>query len=220
VDALAPANEPVAQTAYPGMYLPSPRAVAFVRRDLRPALRRAHLHPSVFGWDLSWGRLAATNPLVRAAGAGSLRGIAWHCYFGDPDDMTALHAVAPRAAPIVDECATGAGDPWETSELEIASFRDWASAVWEWNLALDPAGGRVRPPNLGCRGCTGRRHRADRVRQLAAPAAGGDRVARPVRPIHDRGGRDRDAALAPSSPGAERQPRGACQNTSFPSDTW
>jgi glucosylceramidase len=137
------------------MYLPSTRAARFVRRDLRPALRRARMRPAVFGWDLSWGRLPATNPLVQATRAGSVTGIAWHCYFGNPDDMTALHAVAPGAMQIVDECATGSGDPWATSELEIASFRDWASAVAEWNLALDPEGGPVQPPNLGCGGCTG-----------------------------------------------------------------
>jgi glucosylceramidase len=155
VDALAPANEPVAQTSYPGMYLPSPLEARFVRRDLRRALSRAHLHPAVFGWDLSWGRLPGTSPLVRASRAGSLTGIAWHCYFGAPRDMTALHSLSPRTLQIVDECATGSGDPWATSELEIASFRDWAGAVSLWNLALDPAGGPVQPPNPGCTGCTG-----------------------------------------------------------------
>jgi glucosylceramidase len=155
VDALAPANEPVARTSYPGMDLPSPREARFAQRDLGPALRRAHVHPTVFGWDLSWGRLPRANPLVRGIRSGSLSGIAWHCYFGEPGDMTALHAAAPRALQIVDECATGAGDPWTTSELEIASFRNWAGAVALWNLALDPAGGPVQPPNLGCGGCTG-----------------------------------------------------------------
>ena len=155
VDALAPANEPVAQTSYPGMYMPSPLEARFVRRDLRRALRRAHLHPAVFGWDLSWGRLPSTSPLVRASRGRSLGGIAWHCYFGAPGDMSALHDVSARALQIVDECATGTGDPWATSELEIASFRNWAGAVSLWNLALDPAGGPVQPPNLGCAGCTG-----------------------------------------------------------------
>ena len=155
VDAIAPANEPVARTSYPGMYLPSPLEARFVRRDLRPALRRAHLRPAVFGWDLSWGRLQRSTPLVRSSRAGTLSGIAWHCYFGNPRDMSALHAVSPRATQIVDECASGSGDPWTTSELEIASFRNWASAVALWNLALDPGGGPVQSPNRGCEGCTG-----------------------------------------------------------------
>jgi glucosylceramidase len=159
IDALAPANEPVAQTSYPGMYLPSPLAARFVRRQLRPALRHAKLSPAVLGWDLSWGPLPDSNALTRATqsarGAAPLTGIAWHCYFGSPTDMTALHGVTPQALQIVDECATGSGDPWSTSELQIASFRNWAGAVALWNLALDPAGGPVQPPNEGCQGCTG-----------------------------------------------------------------
>jgi glucosylceramidase len=159
VNALAPANEPVAKTSYPGMYLPSPLEARFVRRQLRPALRRAKLNPALLGWDLSWGRLPDSNPLTRAThpahGRAPLTGIAWHCYYGNPSAMTVLHDVAPRALQVVDECATGSGDPWPTSELQIASFRNWAGAVALWNLALDPAGGPVQPPNEGCQGCTG-----------------------------------------------------------------
>jgi glucosylceramidase len=159
VDALAPANEPVAETSYPGMFLPSPLEARFVRRTLRPVLRAAKLSPALLGWDLSWGPLSGSSPLTRATharhGRAPLTGIAWHCYYGNPTDMTEVHAVAPRALQVVDECATGAGDPWSTSELQIASFRNWASAVALWNLALDPAGGPVQPPNEGCQGCTG-----------------------------------------------------------------
>ena len=44
---------------------------------------------------------------------------------------------------------------FSTSELEIASIRNWATAVNTWNIALDPHGGPVQPPNDGCRHCTG-----------------------------------------------------------------
>jgi glucosylceramidase len=37
----------------------------------------------------------------------------------------------------------------------IGSLRNWSSVVTLWNLALDPAGGPVQPPNYGCHGCTG-----------------------------------------------------------------
>jgi glucosylceramidase len=36
----------------------------------------------------------------------------------------------------------------------IASFRDWASMVLLWNVALDPREGPVEPPNRGCPYCT------------------------------------------------------------------
>lgn len=45
--------------------------------------------------------------------------------------------------------------PASTSEVEISSMRNWASALALWNLALDPSGGPVEPPNLACPHCTG-----------------------------------------------------------------
>ena len=67
--------------------------------------------------------------------------------------MSALHRSRPGLAQLVTECSWGIS-PGPPSELMIASIRNWASAVVLWNLALDPAGGPVQPPNMGCRGCT------------------------------------------------------------------
>jgi glucosylceramidase len=69
--------------------------------------------------------------------------------------MTGVHDAAPSSMQIVDECSTGGGDTWETSELLISSLRNWANSVALWNLALDPDGGPVQPPNSGCTSCTG-----------------------------------------------------------------
>ena len=55
---------------------------------------------------------------------------------------------------MVSECAPGPL-AFTTSELEISSMRNWATAVNLWNLALDPQGGPVQPPNYGCLHCTG-----------------------------------------------------------------
>jgi glucosylceramidase len=84
-----------------------------------------------------------------------LSGLAWHCYFGSPDYMSGAHAAAPNSQQIVDECSTGSYDTWTTSELLISSLRNWANAVSLWNVALDPQGGPVQPPDSGCGGCTG-----------------------------------------------------------------
>jgi glucosylceramidase len=68
--------------------------------------------------------------------------------------MSALHRLSPRLAEIVSECSTGIA-PGPPAELVIAAMRNWASTVILWNLALDPAGGPVQPPNHGCPHCTG-----------------------------------------------------------------
>ena len=52
------------------------------------------------------------------------------------------------------ECSPGI-IPYTAAEALIGSLRNWASVAALWNLALDPAGGPVQRPNLGCPGCTG-----------------------------------------------------------------
>jgi hypothetical protein len=53
--------------------------------------------------------------------------------------MTALHRMGPHLDQIESECATGSA-PGPPAELMIAAFRNWASAVLLWNVALDPHG--------------------------------------------------------------------------------
>jgi glucosylceramidase len=214
ISAITPQNEPHVPTSYPGLSLTAQQQASFITGYLHPALQSAGLDPSVFGWDLSWGPLGASNPLVAATtnpggsspGASSptaasttgkngdgiakskvvkraaaqpaadsserqaitpdlrrlirlptatLTGLAWHCYHGSPTMMRGVHAASPGVQQIVDECTTGGGDIWPTSELLISSFRNWANAVALWNLALDPEGGPVESPNSGCQSCTG-----------------------------------------------------------------
>jgi glucosylceramidase len=212
INAVTPQNEPRVPTPYPGLSLTAQQQASFVTAYLRPALQSAGLDPSVFAWDLSWGPLDASNPLVAAttgpaptipgassptaAGASgksgtakskavkreaplaaadagerqaispdlrtlirlptaALTGLAWHCYHGSPTMMRGVHAASPGTQQIVDECTTGGGDIWPTSELLISSFRNYANAVALWNLALDPEGGPVQSPNSACQSCTG-----------------------------------------------------------------
>lgn len=154
IQAIAPQNEPGVGTSYPGMQLTPDQEALFIQRFLDPALAAAGLRPAVFGWDLSWQPLRDDNPLI-AAPRNALRGLAWHCYFGDPSEMTLARAENPALLQIVDECSTGRKQRLPTAEMLIASLRNWASAVAAWNLALDPRGGPVQRPNRGCAGCTG-----------------------------------------------------------------
>jgi glucosylceramidase len=68
--------------------------------------------------------------------------------------MSELHQLAPGLDQVVSECSQGQRF-FTTSELLIAAFRNWATAVSLWNLALTPRGGPVQPPNHGCVGCSG-----------------------------------------------------------------
>ncbi len=155
--AVTPQNEPGQNTTYPGMNLTEAGEAAFVTQDLAPALRSAHLPTRIYGYDNSWygGGMGFAYALALGPAARDLAGIATHCYFGTAAEISGLHRVAPGLDQVVSECSPGSGLAFTTSQLEIAATRNWASAVTLWNLALDPAGGPVQPPNYGCRGCTG-----------------------------------------------------------------
>ncbi len=156
ITAITPQNEPTQDTGYPGLEFPEPDEAYFITRFLAPALRTARLHTALYGSDFGWSLPSAPYAFALASGPAGrdLTGIAWHCYFGDPNVMSRMHARSPALEEIMDECSTGL-TPNPVSEVMLGSIRNWASAVVLWNLALDPSGGPVQPPNGGCHGCTG-----------------------------------------------------------------
>ena len=136
------------------MNFPAPSEAQWITQNLEPSLQAAGLHPRVYGGDEGWGLPSYPSALLSSQAAGALAGIAWHCYGGLPTAMSAGHAQAPGADQIVTECSKGIV-PYPVPEVLIGSLRNWASVVTLWNLALDPAGGPVQPPNYGCPHCTG-----------------------------------------------------------------
>src|SRR6185437_10586484 len=79
-----------------------------------------------------------------------LGGLAWHCYTGDPATMK----LYPNVNEIMDECSNEL--PHFPAALIIAeAFRDNVSIASVWNVALQPGGGPVQPPDKGCPGCFG-----------------------------------------------------------------
>ena len=173
IASITPQNEPTNPTLYPGLDLDSASEAKLITHYLLPTLHGAGLHPTIYGGDVGVDADAApyasvidgervelqsgrdyVTTLVGGGAVSALTGIAWHCYFGSPTVMSALHLVARRLDEIVDECSP-AITPFSISELVISSMRNWASVVALWNLALDPHHGPVQPPNHGCPSCTG-----------------------------------------------------------------
>lgn len=156
VTAVTPQNEPSNGTAYPGAQMGPKTESAFIANDLAPALASAGLNTKIYGYDFGWSRdsMPAGFHLLHSPAAGKLAGMATHCYFGPPTAISAFHAIDPQLDEVVSECSPGIV-PYSTTELIISSTRNWASMVNLWNLALNPEGGPVEPPNTGCTGCTG-----------------------------------------------------------------
>lgn len=152
IAALTPQNEPQARSPFPGLELSPAEEANLIVQNLAPALRAADLHPAIYGGDRG-AQLHYPQTLLASPARTLLAGISWHCY-GGMDVMSTLHQEDPRIPEIVSECSPGI-IPYPVSEVAIDATRNWASAVGLWNLALDPAGGPVQPPNYGCGGCTG-----------------------------------------------------------------
>jgi glucosylceramidase len=143
------------------------------------AFDAAGLDTMILGYDHNWsehpGDIASTPPgedpetdypyrLLRSPQKQRFDGIAYHCYAGDPSDMTKLHDAFPGTEIWFTECSGSHGptDPpaqvfsdtlkWHSRNLVLGVTRNWSSTVVNWNLALDPTGG---PHNGGCDTCTG-----------------------------------------------------------------
>jgi glucosylceramidase len=178
VNAITVQNEPQNRTpsGYPGTDMPSSQEEQVIS-DLGPMLRAAGLRTQIFAYDHNWTEhpndVAATPPdetadinaypqnVLTSPAAQYVAGVAYHCYFGDPSAMTALHNQFPDQAIYFTECSgSQSADPastfsdtlkWHARNLIIGSPRNWAQTVINWNLALDPSGG---PHVGGCATCT------------------------------------------------------------------
>jgi glucosylceramidase len=151
--AITPQNEPEQPAAdYPGMFMTAPEEALFVRDYLAPALRAAGLRTRIYGYDYVWAGSEPYASALLTADSSELAGIAYHCYFGAPESMDAIHAAFPRTDLIEDECSTGIS-VLSPIQVLLRSVDHWASLALMWNVALDPSGG----PKIGsgCLNCIG-----------------------------------------------------------------
>jgi glucosylceramidase len=177
IDALTLQNEPQNRTpdGYPGMDL-RPAEAAAVTKALAAELRKARLDTQILGYDHNWSLHPndggppedpadpdyVATLMADPSAAREIDGLAYHCYSGDPDRMSAAHEAYPGKDILITECSPSlSGDPattfpdtlhWQTRQLTVWGTRHWASTVIGWNLALDPSGG---PHNGGCGTCYG-----------------------------------------------------------------
>ncbi|HUR35213.1 MAG TPA: carbohydrate-binding protein [Vicinamibacterales bacterium] len=159
VAAITIQNEPRYLPAdYPGMYMPAEDQAMLIRQHVGPAFAASGLRAQLLAWDQNWEADYPFAVMQDPAAARYLSGVAYHCYAGDPAEMTYLHDSFPSASALVTECSTGAWSqtPFSTALYEklrvlIRSTRNWAQAVATWNLVLDSTGG---PHTGGCTTCS------------------------------------------------------------------
>jgi glucosylceramidase len=149
--AITPENEPQSGAKFPAMSLPEPQEAQFITQNLVPTLRQAGLHTRIYGYDgtdLSYG-----EALEQSSAGSHLAGMAWHCY-GGQQTIGQFHQAYPNVVNLTSECSPGI-IPYSASEAALSGLNNFSSLIQLWNLALNPAGGPVQPPNSGCHRCTG-----------------------------------------------------------------
>jgi len=179
VNTITVQNEPQNRTPsnYPGTDMSAAQEEKVIEA-LGPMLRAAGLRTQILAYDHNWSEhpndIASTPPdetmdtndypqeVLSSPAARWVSGTAYHCYYGDPSAMTTLHDEFPAKDIYFTECSgSQSTDPantfsdtlkWHARNLIIGSPRNWAKAVINWNVALDPSGG---PHVGGCGNCTG-----------------------------------------------------------------
>jgi glucosylceramidase len=179
VNTITVQNEPQNRnpSGYPGTDMSAAQEENVIEA-LGPMLRAAGLRTEILAYDHNWSEhpndVADTPPdetqdtndypqeVLSSPAARWVSGTAYHCYYGDPSAMTALHNEFPSKDIYFTECSgSQSSDPantfsdtlkWHARNLIIGSPRNWAKTVINWNVALDPSGG---PHVGGCGNCTG-----------------------------------------------------------------
>jgi glucosylceramidase len=159
VSYITPQNEPLnALVLLPSMGVSDTDEAMLIGSYLGPALQQAGLSTKILGYDYTWDNGYYPTTLLNDPTASQyIDGTAWHCYGGDPSQMTPIHDLAPSKGTFETECSglfssppefvvTDASQFKKTMNLFINSTRNWARSVLLWNVALDPLNG----PSSGC----------------------------------------------------------------------
>ncbi|MBV8503682.1 MAG: glycosyl hydrolase [Paucibacter sp.] len=177
--ALTLQNEPHYEPKnYPGMRMDSAARATFIGKYLGPLLAKREPQTQILEWDHNWDE--PTSPaevLADPRAAKYVKGVAWHCYGGDPQMQTVVHDAHPSKDVYLTECsplrrawfvmcaANGGACPKGLEAVagadNLAYFvrveiieptRNWARGLLLWNLALDENHG---PRSGGCDVCRG-----------------------------------------------------------------
>ncbi len=149
--AITPENEPLSGAKFPAMWFPSAQETQFITTNLIPDFQQNGIHTRIFGNDTN--KLSYAENLEQSTAARDLAGMAWHCY-GGQQVIGQFHKAYPGVTNLTSECSPGLV-PYEVSETALSGLHNSSSLIQLWNLALNPQGGPVQPPNSGCNRCTG-----------------------------------------------------------------
>lgn len=159
VSGVAPQNEPKYEPwDYPGMPLTAAQEIRLTKAIGRTFANRS-IATKIMIYEHNWDNTEHPDAVLSDPEAGAYAaGSSFHCYNGNVSAQTTIHDLHPEKKIYFTECTGhGASDwsgfNWAMENLIIGGTRNWASAVFMWNMVLDETGG----PKMagGCSTCRG-----------------------------------------------------------------
>jgi len=153
-------NEPLNDANEPSMVMEAAEQIKFNAYNLGPTFWENGITPKIYCWDHNCDRPDyALRVLNNAEAREFVNGSAWHLYGGVIEVLDYVHEMYPNHEILFIEQWVGknsnfGGDLWwHSKNITIGAPRNWATTVFEWNLANNPECNPHTPK--GCDQCLG-----------------------------------------------------------------
>lgn len=161
IDAVTVQNEPLHPGNNPSMLMLAPDQAAFVKNNLGPAFKKAHIATKIIIYDHNCDKPEYPISILNDPEAKKyIDGSAFHFYAGDISALSQVHDAHPDRNLYFTEQWMGAPGNFKRdfsqhiTQLTIGATRNWSRNVIEWNLAADPSS-NPHTDRGGCNRCLG-----------------------------------------------------------------
>jgi glucosylceramidase len=153
---ITPQNEPENPYNEPSMLMTAGEELNFINNNLGPVLRTAGYTTKIIGFDHNCDN--TTFPTTVANGSTFVDGSAFHLYAGNISALTTVKNATNKNVYFTEQYTSSTGNfggdlKWHTQNITVGASRNWAKAIFEWNLANDVNIGPHTPG--GCNTCLG-----------------------------------------------------------------
>lgn len=153
---ITPQNEPENPHNEPSMLMTANEQLNFIQNHLGPRIRNAGYNTKIIGFDHNCDN--TSYPITVANGSSYVDGSAFHLYSGNISAMSTVRNATNKNVYFTEQWTSSTGNfggdlSWHTQNITIGASRNWAKAIFEWNLANNTNMGPRTPG--GCTQCLG-----------------------------------------------------------------
>ncbi|KAL4236680.1 hypothetical protein ACF0H5_005064 [Mactra antiquata] len=164
IESVSCQNEPLlSRDDYPTMKMSADVQKAFIRDHLGPLFRQRNINTKILVFDHNWSDPWYPESVVNDDNVKQyISGVAWHGYGGRHDEPGTFHNSHPDVGNYFTEITGGdwdtnfaSGLTWDNRIITIGQTKNWAKAVFFFNIALDQNHGPRVSGLGGCGDCRG-----------------------------------------------------------------